>query len=197
MNTPLIALVGVAACAGLATASQSTPTNTPQLQESAPAGPFATLTIDLSGVESWDWFNDPDNYYASYNLMPDAHIVGVGWDLTIETAGASWMSEVFIDIRNTNSTGGVSLNPGFNAAYPGIESFSSDGIISIVGNGDFFLNNNGMLHLTVYEGWDDNDDAVDATFLAGSVLYVQYVVPAPATLTMLGLGGFMATRRRR
>ncbi len=194
MKMLILALAGVV---GVASASPSFAADHSEIPEAATAGSLATLVIDLSGIESWDWFNDPDNYTAMYGLDPNTHIVGVGWDLTIQTSGPSWMSEVTIDISNSNGSGGVSLNPGWSAAYNGTASFDSGGIISIFGNGDFLLNPDGILRMQVYESLDDNDDAVDATFLAGSSLMVQYVViPTPGTLSVLGLG-LLSIRRRR
>ena len=193
------ACITVAALAGIATATPySTPFNDAQTTDTTvPAGAVATMTIDLSGVESWDWFNDPDNYHEMFNFAPNTHITGVGWDLTIQTSGPSWMSEVTIDLYNSNYTGLIILNPGWSAAYNGTESFSSGGIIDLIGNGDFLLNADGLLHMNVYESLDDNDNAVDATFLAGSSLYVQYVIPTPGTIALLGLTGIFTARRRR
>lgn len=192
--------ITLAATAGIATASSySTPVNDHSSSDGSAPAALATLTIDFSGVESWDWFNDPDNYSDTFNFDPQTHITGYGFDVTLQTSGPSWMSEVTIEFSNSNFTGGVSFNPGWSAAYNGTASFSSGGIIDLVGNGDFLLNADGLLHLDVYESLDDNDNAVDATFLAGSVLYVQYVtdIPAPGALAMFGLAGLATTRRRR
>ncbi len=198
MKTTVFTIAAIAATAGIAAASPLvSPINSHQSDGSNQRGATAIRTIDLSGVESWDWYNDPDNFYAAYSFNPDTHIVGVGWDLTIQTEGASWMSEVNIDIMNSAGTGGVTMVPGFHGPYSGTETFSSGGIIDIVGNGDFLLNGDGLLRMTVYESWDDNDNAVDARFLAGSALYIQYVIPAPGALGLLGLAGLAGSRRRR
>ncbi len=191
--------ITIAAAASIATASPYHSYSSSQStdEDLAPAGTLAVMAIDISGVESWDWFNDPDNYEDTFNFAPNTHITGYGFDLTIQTSGPSWMSEVTIDLHNSDSTGGLSFQPGWSAAYNGTASFSSGGIINLVGNGDFLLNADGLLHMDVYESLDDNDDAVDATFLAGSTLYVQYVIPAPSTFSMFGLVTVVATRRRR
>ncbi len=194
-----IALTAIAAIAGIASATPySTQINESQTTDTlVPAGALATITIDISGVESWDWFNDPDNYHTMFNFAPNTHITGYGFDLTLQTSGPSWMSEVTIDFNTSNYSGGFSFQPGWSAAYNGTQSFSSGGIISLINNGDFLLNADGLLHMTVYESLDDNDDAVDATFLANSSLYIQYVIPAPNTLALLGLTGLLTNRRRR
>ena len=196
MKIPVIA---IAAIAGIATATpyDSQIGDYQSSDHSANPAALATMTIDLSGVESWDWFNDPDNYHGIINFDPNTHITGVGWDLTIQTSGPSWMSEVTIDLYNSNYSGLIILNPGWSAAYNGTQTFSSGGINSLLGNGDFLLNADGLLHMSVYESLDDNDDAVDATFLTGSSLYVQYVIPAPSALATMGVLGLVATRRRR
>ena len=61
-------------------------------------------------------------------------------------------------------------------------SFSSDGIV----------------YLTTYESFNDTSTNPDAIYAQGSFVTVTFeAVPAPAGIAALGLGGLVATRRRR
>ena len=58
------------------------------------------------------------------------------------------------------------------------------------------FSSNGLVYLTL---WDSFDDAgVDHIYGQGSTVTVSYeIIPTPASLAVLGLGGLAATRRRR
>jgi len=193
-----IAITAIAAIAGAATASPYfTGANGYVGQGQAPAGAVATVTIDLSGMDSWDLFADADNVVLNTAIGANSHIVGIGWDLTFATVGASWLSEATISFEDSAQAGGVFL-AGSGTAAPGTETNSSGGIFDLVGTGlDFFLGADGMLRMELFEDFDDVADAVDGSYLSGSSVQIQYVVPAPGALAMLGLGGLVAGRRRR
>ncbi|CAN0594277.1 unnamed protein product, partial [Laminaria digitata] len=57
----------------------------------------------------------------------------------------------------------------------------------------------GILDINFFESFDDVAGEIDATYLAGSTITIvgQGIVPAPASLALIGLGGLAAGRRRR
>ena len=190
-----IAITAIAAIAGAATASPYfTAANGNQGVGSAPAGATATMTIDLSGVNSWDAQFAAVNESMSVAIGANAHIVGIGWDVSLSSVGASWLSEAVMDFN-----GALFLTVGNGDDFAGTASYSSGGIFDLAGTGlDFVLAGDGLLNIEFFESFDDVSGAIDGTFGAGSSIQVQYaVIPAPSAMALLGLGGIVAGRRRR
>lgn len=197
-----IAITAIAAIAGAATASPYfTGANGYEAVNSAPAGAVATLTVDLSGVETWDAYASAFNTVMNINIGAGSHVVGLGWDVNQTSFGASWLSEMTISYENTAQDAGVFLTPSGTGAPGTSESNSSGGILDLVGLAtplDFFVDADGLLRLEFFESFEDVTGAAEGIFNSGSSIQVQYIaVPAPGALAMLGLGGIVAGRRRR
>lgn len=198
-----IAITAIAAVAGAATASPYfTGYADAQQVGSAPAGALATITIDISGAASNDGYGAAINERFDQNILANAHIVGLGFDVSLSTVGASWLSEATIAFENSAQTAGVFLTPGVGNDAPGSGSFSSGGIIDLATvlpstPLDFFLDADGVLRVELFDGFVDNAGSADAFYGAGSSVQVQYVIPAPGALAVLGMGGLLAGRRRR
>ena len=163
------------------------------------------VTIDISGIESWDTAGDPSNTTLNFDvasalgLAPGTAVTvnGVGWDVTIATVGASWQSEAAIGLGDLAGDNDVVIRPGIDSGEPGTGTFTSDGTLKFADAGipDLELVD-GVIGLEFFETFDDVGDAVDANFLSGSTLTIQ-VVPAPGAFALLGLAGIAARRRRR
>ena len=197
-----IAITAIAAIAGAATASPyfTAANGYEATGNSAPAGAVATMTIDISGMETWDEAGSVFNTVLTANLGANAHVVGVGWDVSqmagLDSGAASWLSEMSI-MFGSSSADVFFLAPS-GTAGPGTESNSSGGILDLVGlTLDFFVDADGILEMEFFEGYVDEAGAAEGVFLSGSTIQVQYVIPAPGALAMLGLGGLVAGRRRR
>jgi len=202
-----IALATIAALSGIATASpylanESAESLDFEFGTQGVPDVFATITLDLSGLMTWDLLGDPDNLVMIIDGGPLAefsHVVGVGWDVTIETSGGSWLSEATIGIENSDQSSGVFLGPGSGTDTSGTVAFNSGGLIDIVSEGlDFYLNEDGDFRIEFFETFDDNPDEIDAEFLLGSSLQIKYtLIPAPSAMALMGLGGLLTVRRRR
>ena len=197
-----IAITAIAAIAGAATASPyfTAANGYEATGNSAPAGAFATITLDISGIETWDEFGSANNTVMNTFIGSGYHITGIGWDVNqmagLDSGGLSWLSEMTITFGDSNAAA-VQLAPS-GTAGPGTESNSSGGILDLVGlSFDFFLDADGILSMEFFESFVDEAGAAEGIFLSGSSIQVQYVVPAPSALAMLGLGGLVAGRRRR
>lgn len=162
------------------------------------------VTIEfLSDIATWDLVGDPDNLVFDIDLGSGgtpATMHGIGWDVSVATVGASWLSEarMYFDDNIAPDLSGLFLTPGIADGFPGTGSYSSGGIVDLSDNGipDIVLPN-GHLRLEFHESFDDVADAIDGYFLAGSTLTLDMtMVPAPGALALLGLGG-LAIRRRR
>lgn len=193
-----IAITAIAALAGAATASPYFAANGQQGIGSSTAGAaLATVTLDISGVNSWDLQLDADNEILMSLIGASAHIVGIGWDVNLASVGDSWLSEAVMNFEDA-----LFLTVGNGDDFAGSASYSSGGILDLFTAGttplDFFLSADGILDIEFFESFDDIDGAIDATFGQGSTIQVQYeVIPAPGAVAMLGLGGLVAGRRRR
>ncbi|GAB4383541.1 MAG: hypothetical protein Kow0022_03660 [Phycisphaerales bacterium] len=209
----------IAALAGLATAASA------QVLSTGPGGGSAGIaTVDIrdvanvtftrgtgnvlvtieftSDVATWDLVSDPDNVVFDLDLGGgmQATMHGIGWDVTIQSLGASWLSEarMYFDDNIAPDLSGLFLAPGVADSFAGAGSYNSGGILDLGDNGipDIVLPN-GHLRLEFYESFDDVANAIDGFYLAGSVLTLDMtIVPAPGALALLGLGG-LAIRRRR
>lgn len=202
-----IALATIAALSGIATASTYLSSDDSEsLNIEGTAGgsaAVATITLDLSGITTWDLLGDGDNLVMILDGGPFANelsqVIGVGWDVTLETFGGSWLSEATIGVENSDQSGSFFVGPGSGVDTSGIQAFSSGGLISLVSEGlDFNLNEDGDFRVEFFETFDDNSNEIDAEFLAGSTLRIQYtIIPAPGAMALLGLGGLVSVRRRR
>lgn len=169
---------GVAACALTAAASA---------QES--------LVVDVSGIESFNSLGSPENTVLTFELLPNATVVGLAWDVVIQTNGGSWLNEMTIAFGSTaenfvflapSSTG----NPGGN--LPEANSGSADLVDAGLA---FDVAEDGILRMEFFESFYDTGVVPNGVWLSGTVT-VDYV-PAPGALALLGVAGLAGSRRRR
>lgn len=146
----------------------------------------ALLTIDISGMASWDFQGDPDNEILEL-FIGFAIPIGIEWDVYITTVGTSWADEVTFGIADES----LLISPGAGDALP-VTNMNYQGSVY----GGFMGSLDGVMEIEIFEtGFDDNANAIDAYFEQGSRITV--VFPAPSGLAMLGFGGLMCARRRR
>tara|TARA_A100000171_G_C2130037_1_gene146090 strand:+ start:1593 stop:2153 length:561 start_codon:yes stop_codon:yes gene_type:complete len=146
----------------------------------------ALLSIDISGMASWDFQGDPDNEVAEL-FTGGAVPLRIEWDVYITTVGVSWADEVTMGIADE----GLEIMPGAGDAFS-VNNMNYQGSVS----GDFVGSFDGVLEIEFYEtGFDDNADAIDAYFESGS--RITLIFPAPGGLAVLGFGGLIGIRRRR
>lgn len=164
------------------------------------------INYDISGAESWDGYGEATNEVREIDVaaligLPSGTAVtfnGIGWDVTIDTVGESWLSEAtmyFDDNIDPDGTG-LFLTPGVGDDEAGTGTYSSGGLIDLSDNGiDNVELPNGLLRLEFYESYDDVTGEVDANYLATSTLNLD-IVPEPTSLALLGLGTLALIRRR-
>lgn len=167
----------------------------------------AVTSFDVSGIFSYDPLGDPLNERFTLALGSGAHITGIGWDVTLFAVAPSWLSEMVVAFGPTSDPYFVFLTPGIADIFPGTRSYSSGGIVDLIGLGlDFFLDADGLLQLEFFEDFDDYLNDWDGIWDSGTI-DIEYStgddpdpVPAPGALALLlagaGLLGFAGLRRR-
>jgi hypothetical protein len=161
---------------------------------------MADDTIDISGLESWGLDGDLQNQSGVFfpgPLDPDLGyiILRIDYDITIQTFGNSWFSDLTVRFGNSDGTFHGSwpdtFVPGAGADFGGIQRFTGSF------ETDIHLNEDAEFHVGLFERFDDNPGALDAALLSGSTMTFGIFIPAPGTASMLAIAGLAATRRRR
>ena len=195
----IIAIAGLASAASADRMWAADPSNT---FSNNTAG-FASTVYDFTFGDTahWDLQGDADNVVFTLDLNAlvggaagaDAFVTGLGWDVTVTTTDPSWLSEATYNFNDE-----IFVTPGVGEDFPGTNSYSSGGILDLGDNGlPDITAAGGILTIEFFDSFDDFADAIDG-FSSGTLsLAIDYKVPAPAGLAVLGLGGLVATRRRR
>ena len=157
-----------------------------------------TITLDISGTDSWDGYLDTSNDIILQAIPTGEMMTGIGWDVTITTIasglpGGSYLSEAKIYFDGSDQDGsGLFLTPGVSMSSPGSAFFSSSGIIDLSDNGipDIPILADGMLHMQFYESYDDAADAIDAFWVSGTLTIIHdNATPPVADFTSDVVGG--------
>ena len=161
-----------------------------------------SITLDLAGVNSNDNFGSPNNESSLVNLG-DVTITGIGWDNVVgngDDTGVSWGNEMTMAVVDSGDLNGVFISffPEDGGATAGgvWGPASSGGIIDLASQGLAFNTSSGGLLIEFFESYNDVDGATDAHYESGTVT-IEYAVPAPGALALLGLAGLAGRRRRR
>ena len=138
-----------------------------------------SVVLLLDGLQSMDLLADPDNYILTRRLArtPEA-VVGVGWDLSLESVGASWLSEFTLYFDGSDRDGsGLHLQPGAGDDFPGAQTYASPVIqLTDVGIAEIPILQDGRLYIELYEGYDDYSNSVDGHYHHPSSLTVEHTV---------------------
>ncbi len=197
----VIAIAAIAAAAGLATASPIMSTTLTEYTVDNAGTPTASMVIDISGINSWDSQGSLNNHIMSILIGTGAEVTGIAWDVFLSAGpangGASWASEAVMGIE-----GQINLSVGAGTDAPTTNmNFNSGGVVDITDAGlpNITVGADGILDIEFFESFDDEADAIDNVFEAGSTITLvgTNFVPTPGSLAVLGLGGLVAGRRRR
>jgi hypothetical protein len=153
---------------------------------------------NTNNIQSWDSYDDSNNVTDSIFLGANAHITGIGWDVELMTLRSpSWLSEIAVGFESSAGLQ-LTLAPGAGDDFGGSDTYSSGGVVDLIGLGlDFNLGADGILGLDFFENFDDFSDTAEGLWKQGALTIQYEVIPAPSALALMGLGGLVATRRRR
>ncbi len=160
----------------------------------------ATIVVefDVAGIQSVNALGDAGNAIRTLNIGAGSEVTGIGWNVSLNAIAPSYLSEMAVTFGDS-TTYFVNLTPG-NAPNPGTASYSSGGIVDLVGLGfNFAVGSDGLLNMQFFESFDDGP-GVDGEWVSGSLsLQIAQVVPEPSTYALMAMGllamGAYARRR--
>ena len=146
------------------------------------SGPATTVAFPMAGRISFDDYGDPNNETGTLNAAITGDVVGVEVaGLNLATVGNSWCNEATIDLINPNNLGGITYTPsGDNGGSP-CDDMPATGFFDLAVLGLVFPTGaSGAIDWELSENFDDNNNAADANWTAGTI--TLYVCPTGQVL---------------
>jgi hypothetical protein len=161
----------------------------------AAASAQESLVVDVSGIESFNTLGSVENTVLTFELLPNATVVGLEWDVVLQANGGSWLNEMSIAFGSTAEDFVFFAPSGTNSPGGNLPEANS-GSANLVDLGlAFDVAGDGILRMEFYESFYDTGVVPNGVWVSGTIT-VQYV-PAPAGLALLGAAGLAGNRRRR
>ena len=159
---------------------------------------YFEAVVDVSGWSAMGGLGDPLNSSALLEgtvFIPNVEIAAVCWDIRVEAAGNSWVSDVGLSVSSGSES--IEFFPGDGLAFPGFEDISHPSwlIVEDVFGEPFYVSEGG----TWLEFFDvvDNVFGTELVFAEGSSITFGLQVPSPGTGVVMGVGVCAMVRRRR
>ena len=155
----------------------------------------SSLVVDVTGIESFNSLGSPENTILTFELLPNATVVGLEWDVVIQANGGSWLDEMTIAFGST-AEDFLFFAPSSTSNNGGNLPEANSGSANLVDLGlAFDVAADGILRMEFFESFYDAGVVPNGVWVSGTVT-VNYV-PAPGAVALLGLAGLAGSRRRR
>lgn len=158
--------------------------------------------VDVTGIRSYEGLGNALNVVVNLDMdalygNTDYRVIGIGWDVTLFADTPSWLSEMAVNF-GSSTTGAVNLAVGTGDDTPGVQSYTSGGVVDLVGLGlDFDLNADEVLRMEFFETFNDFANDWDGEWRSGTITVRTEAVPEPASMLALGAGAAVLIRRRK
>ena len=165
-------------------------------------GVYPTVVIDISGLGFYGELGNVLNDVLEIHIPGEpgsARMVALGWDLNLQTVGASWMSEAVMSFGGTDAHA-FDISPFAGQDFAGSGHATSVGMIDLVNEGlNFYAGDDNNFRIEFFESFVDDPAGLDSYFLEGSTITIGYwaVIPGPGGVGAMAVGGLCMTRRRR
>lgn len=163
-------------------------------------GQQADVLINVAGIASVATEGAAGNTVLTVNVGAGSSVVGIGWDVNITASVPSWLSEMEVGLRPTSGSSGVFFVVASDDYFSGTASYSSGGVLDLVGAGlNFNAAADGVVRIEFYEAFNDTAVNPDGIWNSGALTLRVVAVPEPATYALLAMGLFAvgAVARRR
>lgn len=126
--------------------------------------------LSVDGVTTGSGYSsgDPFNSTLDLNIGEGNALIGIGWEITIEAFSPSWLSESRVAIvTNSGDEQGLFLTPGVGEDGPGIQDFSSEGILMLedVDIPPIEADPSGNLHFEWFDSFTDFENDADSMWM--------------------------------
>jgi hypothetical protein len=165
-----------------------------------PAGSASFIDINLAGWTSFGGFGAPNNTTVSFDIGAGSVVTGFTYTgVSFTTSNGSWLSELILSVNPTNGDAATeymdwapSLSDNSGSATHSGSWGAATGGPGPFGAGTSFTAADGLIFVTVYEGFDDpfgdTGSVLDATITAGTMRVFLAPIPEPGTYGMMALG---------
>ena len=159
------------------------------------------LTVDVTGVPSYDVYGDPGNTVLSFNVGANTTVTTLTYDIQLSAYFDSWLSEIELRVGDSLQTTGIIFTPGLGDKVSETRSYS--GIIDLAAlDLAFNVGRDGILRLEFYESFKDLTTGYpDGQWDAGTLKFgLAHLVPEPDSYLLVGIALLalaLNLRRRR
>lgn len=165
-----------------------------------PAGSASFIDINLAGWTSFGGFGAVGNTAVAFDIGAGSAVTGFTYtSVAITTSNSSWLSELTLSVNPTNGDAATeymdwapSLVDASGSATASGSWGGATGGPGPFGAGTSFTADDGLIFITVYEGFDDpfgdTGSVLDATITAGTMRVFLAPIPEPGTYGMMALG---------